>query len=88
MITFYQVDNKNMWISSCGNILKSYNEIIAVKKNGKVYLNADYYDYSTTTARHRNLFLGVTAKEFHKNLKSGKYILVPDEEIMRLLKYF
>lgn len=86
IINFYQVDQKKMYISTCGNILKSYDKIIVVKKGGEIYLNADYYDYSTTTARHRNQFLGVDSKEFSKNLKEGRYKLISDEEIMRLVK--
>lgn len=86
IINFRQIDKKNMYISDCGNILKSYDKIIVVKKGGEIYLNADYYDYSTTTSRHRNLFLGVDSKEFHKNLKEGRYKLVSDEEIIRLVK--
>ena len=86
IINFYQVGKKNMYISTCGNILKSYDRIIAVKKGSEIYLNADYHDYSKTTAQHRNQFLGVDSKEFHRNLKEGHYILISDEEIIRLVK--
>ena len=86
IINFNQIGKKNMYISTCGNILKSYDRIIVVKKGGEIYLNADYYNYSTTTARHRNQFLGVDAKEFNKNLKEGRYKLISDEEIIRLIK--
>ena len=86
MIIISIKSTKKMYISTCGNILKSYDKIIVVKKGGEIYLNADYYDYSTTTARHRNLFLGVDAKEFNKNLKEGRYKLISDEEIIRLIK--
>lgn len=85
IISFHQINKKNMYISTCGNILKSYDKIIVVKKGGEIYLNADYYDFSTTTARHRNLFLDVDSKEFNKNLKEGFYILVPDEKIMQII---
>lgn len=86
IINFNQIGKKNMYISTCGNILKSYDRIIAVKKGGEIYLNADYYDYSKTTATHRNLFLGVDSNQFNKNLKEGRYKLVSDEEIIRLIK--
>ncbi len=86
IINFNQIGHKNMYISTCGNILKSYDRIIVVKKGGEIYLNADYYDYSTTTAKHRNLFLGVDSKQFNKNLREGRYKLVSDEEIIRLVK--
>jgi len=81
---FKQVNNKNMYISTDGNILKSYNKIIAVKKGGQIYLNADYYDFSTTTSRHRNQFLGVNAKEFNENMKKGRYNFLSDEEIVKM----
>lgn len=82
---FKQVNNKNMYISTDGNILKSYNKIIVAKKGGQIYLNADYHDFSKTTARHRNLFLGVNAKEFNENMKKGCYIFIPDEKITEMV---
>lgn len=85
MMIFKQVGKKNMYISKCGNVLKSYDKIIAVRKDGQIYLNADYYNYSTTTARHRNLFLGVNAKEFKENDKKGCYYYISDEEIMEIV---
>lgn len=85
MIIFEQVGKKNMFISTCGNVLKSYDKIIAVRKGGQIYLNADYYNYSTTTARHRNLFLGVNAKEFNEKVKKGCYTFISDEEIMEIV---
>lgn len=82
---FKQVNNKNMYISNDGNILKSYDKIIAVKKGGQIYLNADYYNYSKTTATHRNLFLGVDAKEFKQNEKNGCYHFLSDEEMVKMV---
>lgn len=80
-----QVNNKNMYISTCGNVLKSYDKVVAVKKGGQIYLNADYHDFSKTTARHRNLFLGVSAGEFNKNVKNGCYHFLSDEEMMKMV---
>ena len=39
---------------------QSYNSIIAVKnyKTGKTYLDFYYWDYSVTTGKYRNEFLG------------------------------
>lgn len=84
-MNFKRVDSKNMYISDCGNVLKSYDKVIVVKKGGKTYLNADYHDFSKTTAKHRNSFLGVDSKWFNKNFKEGYYILVPDEKIMEMV---
>lgn len=82
---FDRIGSKNMYISTDGNILKSYNKIIAAKKGGQIYLNADYHDFSKTTARHRNLFLGVNAKEFNENMKKGCYNFLSDEEMMKMV---
>ena len=41
----------------------------------KVYLDKNDYDYSRTTEKYRNQFLGTTTKEIEKGIKSGKYIL-------------
>lgn len=81
---FFRIDNKNMYVSSCGCFMKSYDKIIVVKKGGKIYLNADYYDYSLTTARHRNYFLDVNSKEFEKNVEDGLYDFVSDREIKEM----
>ena len=83
-MNFLQVKNKNMYVSSCGCFLKSYNKIIIAKKGGEIYINADYHDYSVTTARHRNLYLGVNSKEFEKNAKKGMYNFISDEEMLEM----
>jgi hypothetical protein len=61
-------------------LFQSYNSPIALKKDGKVYLFRDW-DYSTTTGKYRNEFLGETKKETLAKLKSGEYIPV-DFEIL------
>jgi len=40
-----------------------------------VYLDKNSWDYSTTTSRYRNIFLGETTRETRKKIKSGEYIL-------------
>jgi hypothetical protein len=54
---------------------QSYSSTIAVKKEGKVYIYP-HWDYSTTTGKYRNLFLGENKAETLKKLKSGEYISV------------
>lgn len=56
-----------------GNFLYSYGILIAGKVNGQVYLNEKYWDYSVTTGKHRNEFLGEGIAETRKKIKSGKY---------------
>ena len=59
-------------------LFQSYSSPIAMKKNGKVYIFEDW-DYSTTTGKYRNDFLGETKKETLKKLQSGEYIAVDFE---------
>jgi hypothetical protein len=54
---------------------QSYDSIIAVKRHGKVELDRTYWDYSTTTGKYRNQFLGETKKETQAKIDSGEYIL-------------
>ena len=57
---------------------QSYNSIIAIKNiafNVPTMLDATYWDYSRTTGKYRNLFLGETKAETEKKIKKGEYIL-------------
>lgn len=42
----------------------------------QVYLDKTYWDYSTTTGKYRNQFLGETKAETQKKIDSGEYKLV------------
>jgi hypothetical protein len=61
-------------------LFQSYDSVIVKTcfENGdrKVYLDEKYWDYSQTTGKYRNLFLGETKKETEKKIKSGEYILI------------
>ena len=60
-----------------GNIyFQSYSKVIAKKVNGKIYLDSVYWDYSVTTGKYRNIFLGEKKPETEKKIKSGEYKLV------------
>ena len=54
---------------------QSYNSIIAVKENGRVTLDCHYWDYSRTTGKYRNLFLGESIEETRRKIRSGEYSL-------------
>jgi hypothetical protein len=60
---------------------QSYNSIIAKKdlrhdRKGKyITLDKNYWDYSTTTGRFRNLFLGENIAETRKKIQTGEYEL-------------
>ena len=56
-------------------LFQSYNSPIAMKKEGKVYLFKDW-DYSVTTGKYRNDFLGENKATTLKKIKSKEYILV------------
>ena len=57
-------------------LFQSYNSIIVKEEGGKTYLDEKYYNYSSTTSKYRNQFLGVeNSREVEKGIKSGKYIL-------------
>jgi len=55
---------------------QSYDNLIAVKQDGKMYLNASMWDYSKTTGKYRNHFLGLNKKETEVEIKAGTIILV------------
>ena len=58
---------------------QSYDSVIVktVFEDGKrqVYLDNDTWNYSVTTSRYRNQFLGETTKETQAKIDSGEYIL-------------
>jgi len=59
---------------------QSYKKIIVRKvlQNGHlptIQLDELYWDYSKTTGKYRNLFLGESKAETQKKIDSGKYIL-------------
>jgi len=59
---------------------QSYNSIIVKTcfedDKRKVYLDKTYWDYSRTTSKYRNQFLGKTTKEIQALIKSGEYELI------------
>lgn len=65
----------NQFIIADGDkeVFQSYNSIIAIKENGQVILDSYYWDYSATTGKYRNIFLGESKKETEAKIKSGEY---------------
>ena len=70
---------KNQFVirDDSGNVFfQSYDSIIVKKdKDGKIYLDSFYWDFSTTTGKYRNIFLSEDKKTTQKKIKSGEYIL-------------
>ena len=54
---------------------QSYNVIVAKKAKGKTILDKDYYEYSRTTIKYRNRFLGMLSASVDKAIKEGKITL-------------
>jgi hypothetical protein len=64
-----------IWEDDGTRIFQSYNSIIAkILPNGKTILGKDW-DYSVTTGKYRNLFLGETKKETLVKIESGEYTI-------------
>ncbi len=68
-------DIPNQFIITDGNVIyfQSYNTVIAKKEGGNITLDKDGWDYSRTTGKYRNLFLGETKKETERKIKDGIY---------------
>lgn len=56
-------------------LFQSYNSIICKIENGKTFLDEKFWDYSKTTGKYRNIFLGETKQETIKKINSGAYQL-------------
>lgn len=56
-------------------VFQSYNSVICVIENGVVTLDKNYWDYSQTTGKYRNIFLGEKKKDTERKIKEGIYKL-------------
>ena len=75
-------DNNNKYFQSYKSIIAKIenNDVIEniginYQRNKKVYLDKNYWDYSVTTGKYRNIFLNETKKETEKKIKDGVYTL-------------
>ncbi|MGD9156941.1 MAG: hypothetical protein PVG39_00915 [Desulfobacteraceae bacterium] len=62
-------------------VFQSYHSIIVkiVKKTGKpstAYLDKNFWDYSVTTGKYRNMFLGENKADTQRKIENGTYKLV------------
>ena len=53
---------------------QSYRTVIARIANGQTILDPNW-DYSNTTGKYRNLFLGESKRETEEKIKDGTYII-------------
>jgi len=74
-----KVNNHFIIYDSEYTIFRSYNSNIikTTFEDGerKVYLDSYYWNYSKTTAKYRNQYLGETTKEIETKIKTGVYSL-------------
>ena len=54
---------------------QSYNSVIACKSLNGITLDRTYWNYSRTTGKYRNMFLGEGVAETLKKIKTGEYKL-------------
>lgn len=56
---------------------QSYDSIIARRENrtGKISIDKNYWNYSSTTSKYRNQFLNETTEETQKKIDDNTYIL-------------
>ena len=60
-----------------GHYFQSYKSIIAFRdNNNKIYLDVNYWDYSSTTGKYRNIFLNENKHLTQKKINSNVYSLV------------
>ena len=74
-----KIANQFIFTDEIGNrYFQSYNSVIVKKPLevwNKIQLDQKYWNYSNTTGKYRNIFLGETITETKKKIKSGEYIL-------------
>jgi hypothetical protein len=73
---FIMVDNENQ-----ARYFQSYDTVISKQQFCEIedkiitFLDKNNWDYSKTTGKYRNQFLGETKKETEAKIKSGEYVL-------------
>lgn len=59
-----------------GTYFQSYDSVIAFRDNNrKIILDSYYWDYSRTTSKYRNQFLGEGIADTRSKIESGEYKL-------------
>lgn len=65
-----------IWDDLGNRFFQSYSSLIAkIEKGGRVLLDETYWDYSRTTGKYRNQFLGEGIEATRKKIESGEYTL-------------
>lgn len=73
-----KVANQFLIITKDGQYFQSYETLIVFipEDSRPIMLDKVAWDYSVTTSKYRNIFLGETRKETEAKIKSGEYKLV------------
>lgn len=72
----YPVKNQFVIYTDEGAYFQSYDVIIAFNPfKGKIQLDENYWNYSRTTQKYRNMFLREYTEDTRKNIENGVYIL-------------
>lgn len=71
----WSVPNQFVITDDESEYFQSYDSIIVKKSKGKISLDERYWDYSNTTGKYRNKFLGEDKKTTEAKIKSGVYLL-------------
>jgi len=75
-----KVANQFIVFESEATYFQSYQTVIAKTcfEDGerKIFLDADSWDYSVTTSKYRNQFLGIDTKETKRRIKAGEIQLI------------
>jgi hypothetical protein len=69
------VANQFIIYTSKGEYFQSYDSIIVAIEDGEITLDENTWNYSRTTGKYRNEFLGETTTETRAKIKSGEYEL-------------
>ena len=82
MIKYIQVKNINnrpnqfLIVTPDAEYFQSYDSVIAMRTEKQTYLDINYWDYSTTTGKYRNIFLAEDKKLTQKKIDHSIYLLV------------
>ena len=63
-------DNGNEYFQSYSSM------IVKMSSDGSIELDWNYWNYSRTTSRYRNIFLNETTQDTKRKIDSGEYRLV------------
>ena len=72
-----KIANQFVIVTPEGDYFQSYNSVIAfINNEGRVFLDKNKWDYSTTTGKYRNIFLGENKKLTEKRINNNNYVLI------------